>query len=469
MINKFSFVAGSAHLDVLAKATGDNETIDRIGQVQIEIGGAACNLATNLAALGARPRLMTAMPEKSPYTGIITEHLRLNSVDVRLVHNAEMHTAVFSAHIGSNGEMISAISSMPVETAVFTVKQIRSAMEGCCCAILECNLSGETLNTFSQVAFELGIPIYVASVSEEKSLRLLNIKYPIKGIFMNKREALYLSRKAFDTDSIAVIQNHFACSVIVTCGARGVEVLEHRTRKFIPSIEVNRNVNTLGAGDALMASVIFNHQFHSKSIIRSVQQAVIFAAEILSRHNCNSSKEHAIEHALNNLDRMATRDQMTGLLNRRAAETILSEIHDATVGVNTSYSVLMVDIDHFKRVNDTFGHDAGDEAIKSVANILQGTLRSNDSACRWGGEEFLCLLNDADEMSAGIVAERIRKTVSLCEIPTVGFVTVSIGLATLKASDLNANSVVKAADLGLYVAKNQGRNQVGIYQLKIAA
>ena len=97
------FVAGSAHLDVLAKITGDDIAIDKIGHVAIEIGGSACNIATNLAALGLKPRLLTAMQENSPYSGIIMAHLRAQGVDVRVINHDDMPAAVFSAHIGLDG------------------------------------------------------------------------------------------------------------------------------------------------------------------------------------------------------------------------------------------------------------------------------------------------------------------------------------------------------------------------------
>lgn len=168
------------------------------------------------------------------------------------------------------------------------------------------------------------------------------------------------------------------------------------------------------------------------------------------------------EEVLISLNRKATRDALTGLTNRRAGEKILFNAHENALLSSILYSVLMVDIDHFKRVNDTHGHEIGDAAIKSVAAALGNAIRGGDVACRWGGEEFLCILKGADISIATTIAERIRMAVELAEIPVAGKVTVSVGIATWCATVPDAAHVVKAADQGLYEAKQNGRNRVAV-------
>jgi diguanylate cyclase (GGDEF)-like protein len=462
------FVAGSAHLDVLAKITGDEVAIDKIGHVVIEIGGAACNIATNLAALGLKPRLLTAMQQDSPYSGIITANLRANGVDVRVVHHDSMQAAVFSAHIGLDGEMLSAVSSMPVETAIFQEDVVREAMTGARCAILECNLSGVVLNQLAQIAHELSIPVFIASVSEEKSLRVMDIHYPLAAVFMNRRESSYFGRRVAASTQLPVIADRIGCALVVSRDKDGVTVVQEGDEIHVPPSALPENVHTLGAGDALLAATVAHHIFGEMGIADGVKKAVSFAASIIGKPNCNAGQGHAIEEALISLDRMATRDVMTGLINRRAGEKILSNAHEKALLTSALYSVLMVDIDHFKRVNDAYGHDIGDETIKTVADVLSSTVRGIDAACRWGGEEFLCILQGADINTAAAVAERIRTTVELAEIPVVGKVTVSIGVATWCATAPDAAHLVKAADQGLYEAKQKGRNRVVVADVKCA-
>lgn len=459
------FVAGSAHLDVLAKITGDEIAVDKIGQVAIEIGGAACNIATNLAALGLRPRLLTAMQEDSPYSGIIAAHLRANGVDVRVVHHDGMPAAVFSAHIGPDGEMLSAVSSMPVETATFPEDVVRDAMTGARCAVLECNLSGAVLNQFAKIAHELTIPVFVASVSEEKSLRIADIDHPVAGVFMNRRESTYFGRRVAASTSLPVIADRIGAPLVVSRDKDGVAVvladgIEIRVPPHQASLDTT--IHTLGAGDALLAAAVAHHVFGEMGLADGVRKAVTFAAHVIGRTNCNAGAGHAIENALISLDRMATRDQLTGVFNRRAGEKILASAHESAQRTGEPYSVLMVDIDHFKRVNDTYGHDIGDEAIKAVAGILGNAVRGADAACRWGGEEFVCILQGADTSVATMIAERIRSIVQLAEIPVVGNVTVSVGVAIWCPAAAEAVQTIKAADLGLYEAKQNGRNRVAV-------
>lgn len=456
------FVAGSAHLDVLAKITGDEIAVDKIGHVAIEIGGAACNIATNLAAMGLKPRLLTAMQEDSPYSGIITAHLRAQGVDVRVVHHDGMPAAVFSAHIGLDGEMLSAVSSMPVESAIFPGDVVREAMIGARCAILECNLSGSTLNQFAQIAFELAIPVFVASVSEEKSLRVADIVHPLAGVFMNRRESAYFGRRVSASTSLPVIGDRLGCALVVSRDKDGVTVIKDGEEIRVPATVLPENVHTLGAGDALLAATVAHHIFGEMDLAEGVKKAVSFSASIIGKSNCNAGQCHAIEEALISLDRMATRDQMSGLFNRRAGEKILCSAHENAQRTSLPYSVLMVDIDHFKLVNDTYGHDIGDEAIKIVAGVLGHAVRGVDAACRWGGEEFLCILQGADINTAATVAERIRLTVEHAAIPGAGKVTVSIGVSTWCAGSNDATHLVKISDQRLYEAKQNGRNRVAI-------
>jgi diguanylate cyclase (GGDEF)-like protein/PAS domain S-box-containing protein len=163
------------------------------------------------------------------------------------------------------------------------------------------------------------------------------------------------------------------------------------------------------------------------------------------------------------LRRMATTDVMTGVFNRRHfMATANTEIERARRHPE-NVSALMLDIDHFKRINDTFGHPIGDEAIKALARTCTDAIRTIDVLGRLGGEEFAVMLPDTDLDGAVLVAERIREAVMGINIPTdkgpVRF-TVSIGAAQLIASDGSVDALLSRADAALYLAKNGGRNKV---------
>ncbi|MBP2271682.1 diguanylate cyclase (GGDEF)-like protein [Pseudomonas sp. BP6] len=163
-----------------------------------------------------------------------------------------------------------------------------------------------------------------------------------------------------------------------------------------------------------------------------------------------------LQAKMGRLNRQALTDPLTGLANRRAMDEELRGLQHA----GRAYSVLSVDIDYFKRVNDTFGHDNGDLAIKQVAQTLMEQSRTADLACRAGGEEFLLILPDTGQDAATVIAERVRQAVANSEIPVVGHITVSIGVASCAGEAIECEAVLKQADECLYRAKEMGRNRV---------
>lgn len=160
--------------------------------------------------------------------------------------------------------------------------------------------------------------------------------------------------------------------------------------------------------------------------------------------------------------RLATLDPLTEIYNRGAMETLVKKEIDRAKRYHLPMSFLLLDLDHFKRVNDTFGHQTGDVTLRKIVSAAAEALREHDTIARFGGEEFTVLLPDTDIASAERVAERIRKMVESTKFKsgTSTFsVTVSIGLATLDRETDDFESLVRRADLGLYKAKQTGRNR----------
>ena len=166
------------------------------------------------------------------------------------------------------------------------------------------------------------------------------------------------------------------------------------------------------------------------------------------------------------LQELTVTDSLTGLFNRKHIWDVLARELNTYRRHLRPLSVLMIDIDHFKRYNDSYGHLAGDEVLRRVAMIFQGSLRGTDYAARHGGEEFLVVLPETDAPTAGLVAERIRK-LAAAERFTGGAVgvtvTVSVGVAQVALGD-GAESLVRNADTALYRAKDLGRNRVVMFE-----
>jgi two-component system, cell cycle response regulator len=153
-------------------------------------------------------------------------------------------------------------------------------------------------------------------------------------------------------------------------------------------------------------------------------------------------------------------DHLTGLANRRRFERQLEREVGRTDRFGHPFSLLMVDIDNFKNLNDSFGHDAGDDAIRRISRVLREGTRGIDLAARIGGEEFAVLLVETNQQAAVEVAERLRLAIWALEIPSGGQVTASFGVAECPTDAHTAADILKAADVALYEAKRAGRDRV---------
>ena len=153
-------------------------------------------------------------------------------------------------------------------------------------------------------------------------------------------------------------------------------------------------------------------------------------------------------------------DHLTGLANRRRFERQLEREVGRVQRFEHPFSLLMIDIDSFKNLNDSFGHDAGDDAIRRIGRVLREGTRGIDLAARIGGEEFAVLLVETSKEGGLEVAERLRTAIKTLEIPKAGHITASFGVAECPGDAQTSAEILKAADVALYDAKRNGRDQV---------
>lgn len=156
----------------------------------------------------------------------------------------------------------------------------------------------------------------------------------------------------------------------------------------------------------------------------------------------------------------AASDALTGLPNRRSANETLKRMA-AHAGRSVSpLAAILLDLDHFKTVNDRYGHEAGDRALALVGRIISSTVRTSDFASRFGGEEFLILLPDTHREGAIVVAEKLRSEIETAEVTGIGAISASLGVAVLPGDAVEADELLRKADRALYTAKESGRNRV---------
>jgi diguanylate cyclase (GGDEF)-like protein len=160
----------------------------------------------------------------------------------------------------------------------------------------------------------------------------------------------------------------------------------------------------------------------------------------------------------NELARMALTDSLTGLSNRTHMNQILRQEYARFERHDQRFGIIMLDIDHFKNVNDSFGHDAGDKVLKKLAQIIASAIRTSDFVARWGGEEFLICCTTIEETDLLPIAETIRKLVASSDFEKVKQITTSLGCAAIVKGE-SISDLIKRSDIALYEAKNNGRNQ----------
>ncbi len=178
-----------------------------------------------------------------------------------------------------------------------------------------------------------------------------------------------------------------------------------------------------------------------------------FAKKIKNDKNIHSTNEQLLK--------MATTDQLTGLCNRYKINETLSNEKNRNSRFGTYFSIILIDIDDFKMINDNYGHLTGDSMLVEFAKILSSNSRVTDIVGRWGGEEFIIILPQTKKHDAAIVAENLKEKISSCSFSTVGKQSASFGIAECTSNE-DIKSIIKKADNALYEAKRTGKNRVCI-------
>jgi diguanylate cyclase (GGDEF)-like protein len=187
---------------------------------------------------------------------------------------------------------------------------------------------------------------------------------------------------------------------------------------------------------------LHTHYIHELDLIR------IYALDITKR-----------KMAEEEIHLLATTDSLTGIANRREFTAILEREVARVKRYGKPLSLAMFDLDYFKRVNDTFGHDVGDNMLQAVTGLVKKSIRSADVVARWGGEEFMVLMPESDMQAAEKASDKLRLAIAGHQFDTVGKLTASFGVAAYEPQD-DVNSLLKRADDALYRAKDKGRNRV---------
>ncbi|ODU51896.1 MAG: diguanylate cyclase [Lysobacteraceae bacterium SCN 69-48] len=240
------------------------------------------------------------------------------------------------------------------------------------------------------------------------------------------------------------------------------EILGESARMLYPSPRERTSYRTLRTslrdGKAFRATFTYRRKngspFYVEQSIAPVLDAAGRVTHYISTGKDVSERVEREHHLLE----IASRDSLTGLYNRLAGSRMLDALIGEAQASGRPFSLILADLDHFKAINDSRGHQAGDDALVAVGGILQAGIRGGDLAIRWGGEEFLILVPGCGIAQAMELAERLRTGVAGAQIADAGPITVSLGVAQLAAGE-SAAALLQRADDALYRAKSSGRNR----------
>ncbi|MDY0189709.1 MAG: diguanylate cyclase [Desulfuromonas sp.] len=262
----------------------------------------------------------------------------------------------------------------------------------------------------------------------------------------------------------------------------GEKLLERSSADLIgqPIISIFKSVASAPAQDPVLnqleSALEQGVDFHSRDMVvvhhsgeelsvalefRPVWQDDIYTGAVVAFHDISAPKyyEEQLRNMNQQLEKQATTDSLTGIYNRLKIDNLLAGELKRALRYDTQLAIAIVDIDHFKGVNDLFGHLAGDEVLKDFSELLLNSLRSSDYLGRWGGEEFLIILPQLNGSKAYKVMEKLRKLVENYNFSVERTITSSFGVAEFVSSD-TPESLIGRADRALYSAKESGRNFV---------
>lgn len=218
---------------------------------------------------------------------------------------------------------------------------------------------------------------------------------------------------------------------------------------FIVNVRIASIYNIIGVTLLFPALYTEMPTTEMMSVFTTITMLCIFGY-IFSLHTSNHQSK---------LTQLAARDALTGAWNRRTLDESLLQKISSKKRNNHQSSLLILDLDHFKKINDTYGHSVGDDILKKVADLIRSSIRITDKFYRYGGEEFVIVADSTDLEAASVLAESIRSRVEHSRIFSKEKITISLGIASINQAD-SAESWLNLADEALYAAKNQGRNMV---------
>ena len=274
------------------------------------------------------------------------------------------------------------------------------------------------------------------------------------------------NKRTFDAQTNRDLAGTFASRSGVAGASQQLTSVINSAREFLNVAIADNKSQMRSIGDA--AGAVSNGadpRLLVESLVKELSKASTRAAELEQNFATSSRELNTIRDSLEKAEERSKTDMLTGLPNRRALDEFLRRALTAAMEKGDPLGMLLIDVDHFKRFNDNFGHNVGDQVLKLLGGVLKERVRENDLAARYGGEELIAVLPTADMETCVAVAERIRKSIAEARITrrasgeVLPGITVSIGVAQFRPGE-PVSEFIERCDSALYAAKGSGRNRV---------
>lgn len=428
-------VIGSVHIDIFADTELNIDSgVDLPGEFVLSVGGTAFNVCATLNLLGVPVVFISALRKGSLFTRLILQKLSSLGITHHIILKSHLPESAFLA-VRVHGELLFAITATCVEHADEDI--IQGIHEYLLLkAVVDCNLSEKCLGEIVKAYQE----VYICATSQVKSAKILGLKGAsnIKAVFLNQAEAFQIV-SLFSGNLSDIIKTYW----FITKGADGVTVVTPQGERFdIPNPDLGTVKSTSGAGDAFASGVIYGLE---KLGLCPLDAVNIGFQEV--KKKLVSAVASCAQVDLEKIDTSLFTDKLTGVYTRTLFE---ERKHLFKYGC-----VIIVDIDHFKKINDTYGHQYGDKVLQEVARVIRSCIRADDEIYRYGGEEFVVIVKSPSKMAVDI-CNRIKSKVQKETI-----VTVTIGCAPIMGK---FDIALKQADKALYQGKQLGRNKVVVIE-----
>lgn len=457
-MKKITCVLGSACLEVVSTATGQYNSNRFTGFTNVSFGGEGYYVSTLLNALDTSACLISAI-NHNPVSQLMADDLARNKVRSHFLIDDGLPDSVANYHY-TDGQFASVVLTNPNTMAVFSEDFISRALKKAYSFFLDLNPSIMSFeNIVNAVDKKTDLKLYVSACDTIDADKLSMVTDKASLIFLSE-DNLNTAKKYYDCESLRELTKRLKSDIVVILDDGNIlisDVKEGHIVNLKESLKVGFRHKILRDKNFFKACIVdaLNNN-PNMSVLEAAENVIFNYDELAWRIDVQIEKQNPLESTMRTVIRKAHRDNLTGVLNRHGLDQFLT-----TPGIDlTTYTMLMIDLDKFKVVNDTYGHQVGDEVLMGIAGILNDHMRQGDIAARFGGEEFICLIKNLSPELTEAVANRIREEISKTRLSTEHLeVTVSIGCTQWQKNELFID-VMDRADQQLYKAKTTGRNRV---------